>query len=100
MRVELANVVYCGGVGVNALATMCKLIGWLHHHQNTEKTKKKKNKLKSEYHMRNSPENAYDMRALCVARISVAIAKVSLATPESMQHMFNLWCMGHGILFY
>lgn len=99
MRVELANVVHCGGVGVNALATMCKLIGWLHHHQNTEKTKKK-NKLKSEYHMRNSPENAYDMRALCVARISVAIAKVSLATPESMQHMFNLWCMRHGILFY
>lgn len=47
--------------------------------------------------MRNSPENAYDMRALCVARISVAIAKVSLASPESMQHMFNLWCMGHGI---
>lgn len=50
--------------------------------------------------MRNSPENAYDMRALCVARISVAIAKVSLATPESMQHMFNLWCTRHGILFY
>lgn len=43
MRVELANVVYCGGVGVNALATMCKLIGWLHHHQNTEKPKQKTN---------------------------------------------------------
>lgn len=39
MGVELANVAYRRGVGVNALATMCKLIGWLQHHQNTEQKK-------------------------------------------------------------
>lgn len=76
MRVELAGngfLAWARRWGVNALATMCKLIGWLHH-QN-----KKKNKMneESEYHMRNSPRNAYyNMRALCRPHKYATILKI------------------------
>lgn len=90
MRVELANVAYRGGVGVNALATMCKLIGWLHHHQNTEQKKINLN----QNIICEIPPKMHMICGHCVARISVGNAKVSLATPKSMQHMFNLRFMG------